>query len=311
MDYQVNYIVINAQQADQRIDNFLIKTLKGVPRTCIYRLLRKGRVRINKKRAKPCYRLQGGEILRIPPLRTAQKQPEQTLSNQKALMLEKRILYEDDWLMIINKPAGMAVHGGSGIRSGIIESLRHLRSDTPALELVHRLDKATSGCLMIAKKRSALRELNALLHDRLISKTYLALVSGKWCGQGRCVTAPLQKNVLSSGERIVRVAKLGKPAKTLFKCRQQFASASLLEVRPVSGRTHQIRVHAAHIGYPIIGDDKYGDALVNQKMQKLGCKRLFLHAWSLQLQTTRGMIKVEAPLDDNLKDLLDRMSVDN
>lgn len=300
----VNYLRINEQYIDQRIDNFLLNLLKGVPRTRIYRLLRKGQVRINKKRVKPYYRLQGGEILRIPPVRMAAPKIICSPDKKTASMLERLILFEDNRLIILNKPAGMAVHGGSGIRSGIIESLRCIRTGTAILELVHRLDKETSGCLMIAKKRSTLRELHAQLRDRAIKKVYLTLTNGQWRGQNRYVDAALKKNVLSSGERIVKVAKLGKQAQTHFSLRQQFAHVCLLEAAPVTGRTHQIRVHAAHIGHPIIGDGKYGDADANKAMKQSGCKRLFLHAASLQLTTANGPLCIQAPLDEELKGLL-------
>lgn len=220
--------------------------------------------------------------------------------------LEAAILYEDDRLLILNKPSGLAVHGGSGLSYGVIEGLRALRARAPYLELVHRLDRDTSGCLLIAKKRSALRRLHELLRSNQMDKHYLALVKGAWRGGERQVTAPLLKNILRSGERMVRVDAAGKPASSVFRPLAVGKTASLVEVKLETGRTHQVRVHAASLGQPIAGDDKYGDDDFNRRMREVGLKRLFLHARSLRFQLIESeeAIEVYAPLDDELKQVL-------
>jgi 23S rRNA pseudouridine955/2504/2580 synthase len=290
--------IITANQAGQRIDNFLLKELKGVPKSHIYRILRTGQVRVNKKRVKPDYRLQANDQVRIPPIRTATKSSAKP-SAKLIELLRNRIIYEDTNLLIINKPAGIASHGGSGINFGVIEILRAIY---PHLELVHRLDRETSGCMILAKKRSILKELHALLRVNQIQKTYLALVQGRWQNGKRIVEAPLLKHQLKSGERIVRVDEKGKPAKTEFRPKQKFANTTLIAAIPHTGRTHQIRVHAAYINHPIAGDNKYGDKEFNKIMRKKGIKRLFLHAYALkfQLPSTKKTIKVTAELDEEL-----------
>jgi 23S rRNA pseudouridine955/2504/2580 synthase len=278
----VTLLTISADHAGQRIDNFLHTHLKGVPRSHIYRILRTGEVRINKGRIKPTYRLMAGDVLRLPPLQYQPINPNVPSANsQKALA--NAILYEDAHLLIINKPAGMAVHGGSGINGGVIEALRVLYPNAPYLELVHRLDRETSGCLMIAKKRSMLRRLHDLLRHGGIHKQYLALVQGHWNPHLSRVEAPLRKNILQSGERIVRVSAKGKSAISQFSIVQQFTTTTLLRVQPLTGRTHQIRVHAAHQGHPIAGDSKYGDDTFNKQMRHDSLKRLFLHAEKLDI----------------------------
>ncbi len=290
--------IITDNQAGQRIDNFLLKELKGVPKSHIYRILRTGQVRINKRRVKPDYRLQIGDQIRIPPLRMAEK-----LSKKpKAELIEllcNRIVYEDENLLIINKPAGIASHGGSGINFGVIEVLRAIY---PKLELVHRLDRETSGCMILAKKRSILKELHELLRENKIKKTYLALVRGRW-KNGKCIVeAPLLKNQLKSGERIVRVSEKGKSAKTEFRLKRNFSNAALIEAILHTGRTHQIRVHAAYINHPIAGDDKYGDKEFNKILRKKGIKRLCLHAYALKfnLPSTKKTINIKVDLDEEL-----------
>ncbi len=303
-------IEINDDNEGQRIDNFLVTKLKGVPKSRIYRILRKGEVRVNKGRVKPAYRLQSGDIVRIPPVRVAVPG-----ASQKQLLpglvkrLHEAILYEDSNLLIINKPPGIAVHGGSGVNQGVIETLRAAQLEARFLELVHRLDRDTSGCLIIAKKRSILRTLHELLRSDGVDKRYLALVEGKWQGGKQRVEAPLRKNQLTSGERIVRVDPQGKPAITLFKPIHQYQQATLVEVKLITGRTHQVRVHAAHIGHPIAGDEKYGNPAFNKLMRTQGLSRLFLHARSLnfKLAPDAAPIQVSAPLQNKLQALLDRL----
>lgn len=281
--------VIDEGRAGQRIDNYLITRLKGAPRTLVYRILRKGEVRVNKGRIKPDYRLKAGDVIRIPPVRLATPD-EPVLVGQGILQaLQDNILYEDKGLIVINKPAGLAVHGGSGVNFGVIEAMRQLRPECDQMELVHRLDRDTSGCLMIAKKRSVLRHLHAALRADGVTKCYRALVRGRWPATTRRVHAPLQKNNLRSGERMVEVSAEGKESLTEFKVLQRFGDvATLVEARPITGRTHQIRVHARHAGHPIAGDPKYGDDAFTQMIREKGGKRMFLHAFSLSVELADG-----------------------
>ncbi|PAU87258.1 23S rRNA pseudouridine(955/2504/2580) synthase RluC [Pseudomonas sp. WN033] len=285
----VQFDLINEDLAGQRIDNYLRTRLKGAPKTLVYRILRKGEVRVNKGRVKPDYRLQAGDSIRIPPVRLAEPD-EPVLVGQGILQaLESNILYEDKALIVVNKPAGLAVHGGSGLSFGVIEAMRQLRPDCPQIELVHRLDRDTSGCLMIAKKRSMLRHLHAALRGDGVDKCYQALVRGRWPASTKRVHAPLQKNNLRSGERMVEVNVEGKESLTEFKVLRRFGElATLVEARPITGRTHQIRVHAKHAGHPIAGDPKYGDDEFSLKIRELGGKRLFLHAASLSVELPDG-----------------------
>lgn len=304
----VQYITIESDYANQRIDNFLLTRLKGVPKTRIYRLLRKGEVRVNKKRIDPHYRLQTGDLVRIPPVRLTQQTTSDQPSRSLTTMLSNRILYEDSQLFIINKPSGIPVHGGSQVKIGIVETLRCMYPKWPHLELAHRLDADTSGCLVLAKKRSALKELHELLRTGKIQKMYLALTKGHWKTMELKVDLPLQKNHLSSGERIVRVNKTeGKSSLTVFRPLETFKEAMLVEAHLYTGRTHQIRVHAQYRQHPIAGDEKYGDKTFNKEMRERGLKRLFLHASSIEfvLPTTGQMIKVTAPLDPELTRCLD------
>ncbi len=307
---RVSQIEISEDNEEQRIDNFLVSRLKGVPKSRIYRILRKGEVRVNKGRVKPAYRLQKGDIVRIPPIRVSGtgEAPEKP-HPEMVKRLQEAILYESRELLILNKPSGIAVHGGSGVSQGVIETLRAALPETRFLELVHRLDRDTSGCLLIAKKRSALRILHELLRKNGIDKRYLALVKGEWRGGEQRVAVPLRKNQLSSGERIVRVDPQGKSAVTLFKPICQYQQATLVEVRLITGRTHQVRVHAAHIGHPVAGDEKYGDSFFNKTMRAAGLSRLFLHARSLdfQLAPDAAPVQVTAPLEKKLQVLLSRL----
>ena len=304
-------VEISADLAGQRVDNFLLNRLKGAPRSLIYRIVRRGEVRVNKGRIRPEYRLKAGDTLRIPPVKLAPRSTPPRPAAQVLRQLEAAIIYEDDRLLILNKPSGLAVHGGSGLSYGVIEGLRALRPTAPYLELVHRLDRETSGCLLIAKKRSALRRLHELLRSNRMDKRYLALLKGQWQGGRRQVTAPLLKNVLRSGERMVRVDPAGKTASSVFRPLAVSKTASLVEVKLETGRTHQVRVHAASLDQPIAGDDKYGDADFNRQLREVGLKRLFLHAHGLRFQLTEGepAIEVSAPLDDELKLVLHRLKL--
>lgn len=300
---KVQKIEISSEAAGQRLDNFLFTFLKGVPKTRIYRIIRKGEIRVNKGRVKPDYRLVKGDLLRIPPVRTEAKDPASTPPNHgMANYLLDHILYEDDGLLVINKPAGIAVHGGSGVSFGVIESLRHSLGPHKNLELVHRLDRDTSGCLMIAKKRSTLKALHELLRAGEVNKVYWALVEGSW-EAGDSVAVPLKKNQLNSGERIVKVSEDGQPALTKFRVLEKFKDVTLVEARPITGRTHQIRVHAAHVGNPIVGDLKYGDNGFNAKMRRKGMKRLFLHAKEIHF-TLDKPFSITAPLDPEFQQSL-------
>lgn len=302
-------IRITAAHEGQRIDNYLFTQLKGVPKSHIYRILRKGEVRVNKARIKPDYRLQVDDSVRVPPLRYGDAREAVRPSAYVFELIRDSILYEDKDLLILNKPAGIAVHGGSGLSYGMIEALRALRSDAPFLELVHRLDRDTSGCLMIAKRRSMLRILHELLREGAIDKGYLTLVKGRWRDGERAITAALRKNVLASGERLVRVSEDGKLALSLFKPRTLYQDASLMHVKLMSGRTHQIRVHAAYSGHPIAGDEKYGDSEFNRRMRTIGLKRLFLHAHSTAFRIPEKDLKitVTAPLSKELLEFLDKL----
>jgi 23S rRNA pseudouridine955/2504/2580 synthase len=305
---QVIYLNITAEQAGQRIDNFLQARLKGVPKSHIYRILRGGEVRVNKGRIKPTYRLQEGDSVRVPPVQCATNHTiPPTVDSVKSLT--QSVLYEDADLLIINKAAGMAVHGGSGISFGVIEGLRTLYPRAPFLELVHRLDRETSGCLMIAKKASLLRRLHESLRKGEVHKQYVALVQGHWRIDLTEVVLPLRKNILQSGERLVKIAPEGKPSLSQFTVERHFSQATLLNVHPLTGRTHQIRVHTAHSGHPIAGDEKYGDEAFNREMREYGLRRLFLHAAELRVDLPEHHyhVKVRAPLPPLLKQVLQRL----
>jgi 23S rRNA pseudouridine955/2504/2580 synthase len=303
----VQIVAISAEEAGQRIDNFLRTQLKGVPKSMIYRILRKGEVRVNKKRIKPEYKLQAGDEVRIPPVRVAERE-EAAISPklERVASLTAAILYEDDYILILNKPSGTAVHGGSGLSFGVIEGLRALRPEARFLELVHRLDRDTSGVLLVAKKRSALRSLHEQLREKGMQKDYLALVRGQWPSHLKTVQAPLLKNILQSGERVVRVSGEGKPSETRFKVEERYAHATLVKASPVTGRTHQIRVHTLHAGHPIAFDDRYGEREFDKQLSATGLHRLFLHAAALTFTHPHSgdRMRIEAPLDDELKKCL-------
>ncbi|RDV27432.1 23S rRNA pseudouridine(955/2504/2580) synthase RluC [Alteromonas aestuariivivens] len=305
----VQFITIDADQQGQRVDNFLRTQLKGVPKSMIYRILRKGEVRVNKGRVKPEYKLQAGDLVRVPPVRVSEGAPAPSPKLQKIAELESQILFEDDRLLVINKASGTAVHGGSGLSFGLIEGLRALRPDTPFMELVHRLDRDTSGCILIAKRRSALRHLHEQLRCGQMDKRYQALVAGQWPENRFKVKAPLKKNVLQSGERLVSVSDAGKPSETRYRLLQSYKGATLVEASPITGRTHQIRVHCQHAGHPIACDPKYGDSEFDAHMRSLGLNRLFLHAASISLThpKTEQPIRFEAPLSEELIAVLDKL----
>ncbi len=304
----VQWVEITDAQAGQRIDNFLHTRLKGAPKALIYRIVRKGEVRVNKKRIKADYRLVGGDLVRIPPLRLAPEVAVREVSDNLRNLLAGSVLVEGpDWL-VINKPSGLAVHGGSGVKIGLIEALRQVREDLDFLELVHRLDRDTSGCLLLAKSRPALLTLNAALKQHRMEKRYLALVQGRWPARRDFVSARLDRFEAGNGERRVRVDANGKVARTRFAVRESFPNVTLVEAEPVTGRTHQIRVHAAHAGHALLGDDKYGSREGQRQSVSLGLERLFLHASSLTFpEPTNGRpVQIRAPLGEELEKVLAR-----
>lgn len=300
MEYKVSYISVTLHSEGQRIDNFLLKKLKGVPKSKIYTIIRKGEVRVNKKRILPSYRLEQGDYLRIPPVRMGQSAEQIKHPADLLEKLENSILFEDNHLLILNKPAGIAVHGGSGIVLGVIEAIRQLRPKAGYLELVHRLDRDTSGCLMIAKSRSQLVDLHNKLLNQTILKTYHGIVVGEWPKNLSTINQPLTKNILQSGERMVCINPVGKPSRTNFNVLKRLKGVSLLEISPKTGRTHQIRVHTAFAEHPILGDAKYGDKQANQNAKNNGYKRMFLHAHSIKFDCSRReqTFNIEAPYDE-------------
>lgn len=309
---QVQLLDIDADQAGQRIDNFLSARLKGVPKSKIYNIIRKGEVRVNKGRIKPDYKLADGDQVRVPPVRVAERPAEPLPGKSLVANLQGGILFENEGLLVINKPPGLAVHGGSGVSLGLIEALRQMRPDARYLELVHRLDRDTSGCIMIAKKRSFLRHLQAALRDKGhsgIRKIYQALVIGQWPETCRRIDAPLLKSEVGEGERIVKVNATGKPSLTEFAVLQRYQDCTLIEARPITGRTHQIRVHAQFAGHSLVGDEKYGDDDINKLMRQRGVKRLFLHAAELAfyLPDAKELTYVKAPLARDLAEPLQKM----
>ncbi|WP_339829842.1 RluA family pseudouridine synthase [uncultured Arenimonas sp.] len=309
----VRLVRVPEDRDGQRLDNFLLLQLKGAPRSLVYKLVRSGQVRINGKRAKADSRLSGGDEVRIPPVRLAEAGEVRTPPKGMLERLAASIVFEDKALLAINKPSGIATHGGSGISFGVIEALRAMRPGEP-LELVHRLDRDTSGVLVLAKKRSALLELQALMRagedDEGPSKRYLALLVGRVPNGTLTVDAPLQKSVLQGGERMVRVDASGKPSVSHVKVLERRGGHSFCEVRIETGRTHQIRVHAAHLGHPVAGDEKYGDREANKRLaEQAGLRRLFLHAASIEFALEKGTkpYLINAPLSDDLVAVLNRL----
>jgi 23S rRNA pseudouridine955/2504/2580 synthase len=309
----VKTLLVDEESAGQRLDNFLLRHLKGVPKTHVYRIIRTGEVRINKGRVNADTRVQTGDMVRLPPVRVATVDASAPVAPGR----EFPVLMEDEQMMAIDKPAGVAVHGGSGVSFGVIEQLRQARPGARMLELVHRLDRDTSGVLLVAKKRSALTRLQDQFRDRETGKTYMALVKGQWPSNKKVIDLPLQRylipNGAGEGERRVRIAHKddanAQRAITLVRVSRLVGDYSLLEVTIKTGRTHQIRVHLSSQGYPIVGDDKYGDFELNKRLAALGMKRMFLHAWRLQFihpQTGRSET-VEAALPDELQSFIDHV----
>lgn len=305
----VRVVEIEHSRGGQRIDNFLLTLFKGVPRSHVYRLLRTGQVRVNKGRIKPTYRLNPGDLVRIPPVSYSESLPIR-LDESRRAAIEAAVIYEDGDVMVLDKPAGMAVHGGSGLRFGLIEALKEMRPAWPDISLVHRLDRFTSGCLLVAKNRAFLPALQEQFRTERVEKRYLTLVKGRWQGGPRTVTLSLHKGRLQSGERMVQVDdEGGKEAESRFTPVEVYAGASLMQVALKTGRMHQIRVHAAGIGHPVAGDDKYGDPEFNRRMRDYGLKRIFLHAQSLGFDHPRSgqPMSLSAPLPDNLRQVLERL----
>jgi 23S rRNA pseudouridine955/2504/2580 synthase len=302
---EVKWLTVDEESAGQRLDNFLIRHLKGVPKTHVYRIIRSGEVRINKGRASADTRIENGDVVRLPPVRISDKVAQKAA--RPAPGREFPLLLEDDALMAIDKPAGVAVHGGSGVSFGVIEQLRQARPQAKLLELVHRLDRETSGILLVAKKRSALKHVQDQFRERETGKTYLAMIQGSWPEKLKVIDSSLHKYLLPDGERRVRVTTNDDPdgmrSITLVKVAQRFEACTLLEVTIKTGRTHQIRVHLASQGHPIAGDDKYGDFEWNKTLNKQGLKRMFLHAWRLQFThpTTGKRVELKSPLPPELQ----------
>ncbi len=308
----VNWLTVGEDGAGQRIDNFLRKVLRGVPKSHVYRILRNGEVRLNRRRAGPDARLDVGDVLRIPPIRAsapAARCPGPGVTGTAS----PPVLYEDDALLALNKPSGLAVHGGSGVSRGAIEGLRLARPAATFLELVHRLDRETSGVLLIAKGRSALVDLHAQLRAGDVDKRYLVLVRGRWRDALRRVKVPLESYVTAHGERRVRAAGTGRAARTTLRrlrvWNDREPAAALLEAELETGRTHQIRVHLAHLGHPLAGDPKYGDFAWNRELAKQGLRRMFLHAWQVRFRHPRTgeQVTLEAPLAPELQRFLDAL----
>lgn len=298
---------VRAGQDGQRLDNWLMARLKGVPRSLVYRLLRTGQVRVNGGRARPGLRLSAGDEVRIPPLRQGPPKAPPRPDPERVSRIMERVLYEDERLLVLDKPAGLAVHAGSGISHGLIETLNAARPGSE-LHLVHRLDRDTSGCLLLAKQPESLRDLHGLMRKGEIAKHYLALVRGQWQGGPRAVDVALRRDRLRGGERMVEAGPEGHRAVTHFSPVSTYPGATLMEAELDTGRKHQIRVHAAHAGHPLAGDPKYGDPGFNARMKKLGLKRVFLHAHRLELRMADGReVDVSAPLPDDLREVLDRL----
>ena len=310
----VTQAIIAEEEHGQRLDNYLLRICKGVPKSHIYRIIRSGEIRLNGRRVDASDRITTGDVLRIPPIRIAQRQEEVVAGAE--IKVDLPILHEDDAMLVVNKPAGIAVHGGSGVSFGVIEALRRQRPQARFLELAHRLDRETSGLLLIGKKRSALTALHDMFREggrsgmRGADKRYLLLVKGRWMDPVRHVKLPLLKYLLDSGERRVRVSDEGKASHTVFRLMARWEHFSLLEAELKTGRTHQIRVHSAHLGYPIAGDEKYGDFSLNRSLAKEGLKRMFLHAWKMKFPhpAEEKEMALEAPLPQALDEFLKKLS---
>lgn len=313
LEQQVLILTVDERSESQRVDNYLAKHYKDVPKSHLYRILRSGEVRVNKKRVDASYKLQLGDLVRIPPMRTLPKMV--SIATTSKPILQPSIIFEDEALLVINKPCGIAVHGGSGVSRGVIEQFRAERPQAKFLELVHRLDKETSGILMLAKKRAALIALQDAIRRHETDKRYLILVAGQWKNQQQRVRLNLQKHTLSNGERKVTVVKSNSLPKksadgvevqhseTVFYLKQSIGDFSLLEAQLVTGRTHQLRVQLAHLGFPILGDEKYGNFELNKQLQKQGLKRMFLHAFKTTIQhpVSKQRLDLEAALPEELE----------
>jgi 23S rRNA pseudouridine955/2504/2580 synthase len=304
-------LTVESDDADRRLDNYLLSRLKGLPRALIYRIIRGGEVRVNKGRARPSRRLAAGDQVRIPPLQRTPQRADPVPDRTRTEWIEERVLYEDRDLLVLNKPSGLAVHGGSGVSFGAIELLRRARAqrnERDRLELVHRLDRATSGCLLVAKRHASLRHLHQQFRDGKVRKGYSALLIGSWSGGARNVDAPLDTGFRRGGERHVQVDVDGKVARTRFIPQKLFANSVLVAADLGTGRTHQIRVHAAHIGHPVAGDARYGPD-PDPVSELIGLRRLFLHAFTVSFESPREgkVIRVECPLDDELQAVLARL----
>jgi 23S rRNA pseudouridine955/2504/2580 synthase len=306
----VTRLTVDESSEGQRVDNFLARQLKGVPKSHIYRILRSGEVRVDSKRVEATHRLQLGEVLRIPPVRVAAPAAKPGNASVEARFTDA-VIYEDDAMLVLDKPAGMAVHGGSGISRGVIEQLRLERPKARFLELAHRLDRETSGVLLVGKKRSALTALHDMMRENQMRKRYLILVKGAWQDKKRRVVLPLKKYNLENGEKRVSVEEGGQHSETIFHLRERLGDFTLLEAELVTGRTHQLRVQLVHLGYPILGDDKYGDFTLNKALQKRGLKRMFLHSAETTLRhpLTGETLKLVAPLPPELEKFLHTLKV--
>ena len=299
----VTHAVIGDEEDGQRLDNFLIRCCKGVPKSHIYRILRSGEVRVNSRRVDATYRLCAGDKLRLPPIRVAEG-PRNEVDEAAKQRVDLPILYEDEAMLVIDKPEGIAVHGGSGVSFGVIEALRRQRPEARFLELAHRLDRETSGILLVGKKRLALTALHDMFreHGAGADKRYLVLVKGRWMNTTQHVKLPLHKYLTEGGERRVSVNPEGKAAHTVFRLLARWPEMSLLEAQLKTGRTHQIRVHLAHLGFPILGDEKYGDFALNRELKRTGLKRMALHAWRMVLRhpLTGAPLECVAPLPESI-----------
>jgi 23S rRNA pseudouridine955/2504/2580 synthase len=306
----VRHVTVDETREGQRLDNFLVRELKGVPKSRVYRIVRKGEVRVNGSRAKPDYRLQTGDSIRLPPVRVS-IEPTKPKDAAQYAWLEDAVLFEDAHLLVISKPAGLAVHGGTGLVTGLIEALRLLRPQNPGLELVHRLDRETSGCLVLAKDRRTLLDLHEALKAGRVRKHYTALLMGKFPKGRREVSAAITLE-REQGRRHMRVDEAGKESASVFTTKAFFPNATLVDIELLTGRTHQARVHATHLKHPIAGDDKYGDWDFNKALRKHGLKRLFLHAARISFQhpVTSRNLNFEAPLPDDLQTVVENLERD-
>ncbi|QRM19719.1 RluA family pseudouridine synthase [Dechloromonas sp. TW-R-39-2] len=310
----VAYVVISEEEQGQRLDNFLIRRCKGVPKSHLYRILRSGEVRVNSRRVDATYRLCTGDNLRIPPMRIAER-PQNEVDEAAKQRTDLPIIYEDDAMLIIDKPEGIAVHGGSGVSFGVIEALRRQRPQAKFLELAHRLDRETSGILLVGKKRLALTALHDMFreHGAGADKRYLVLVKGRWMNNTQHVKLPLYKYLTEGGERRVMVRDDGKASHTVFRLLARWPGVSLIEAQLKTGRTHQIRVHLSHLGFPILGDEKYGDFSLNKVLKRDGLKRMALHAWRMAFKhpLTGDPLESFAPMPDGIRSYIAAVDAQN